>query len=716
LPPRGRIAGSKGAPVSNPATGTGPPFFPLRSPARARIAVRPRGGRAAGNPGAPARNPNVVVVYGTIPGPVRSSLPNWRGGRVTVRPPSAPAAPPPPPAAGPPFYPLNHPAAAPRPQPQFGAGLIYTSAITVPASGQGSGVYTLFSQQPTGSSIAGDTSAYTLGVQFSVSQAGSLTAVWFYSASGAGALPSTIALFTVAGGTLVHSEAASWSGAAGSGWIRAAFTAPALLTAATAYKACVLTPSGANWYSATSLYWSSGAGAGGTTSGPLSAPNNAGASPGQDSFNAGASLTYPAGTFNAANYWVDPEFTVPGTFTPAAAEYGTGRVFFSSGAPVQNPAPPVAGPPFRQATTPARITPSLPPRGRTSANPGGPVRNPAPGPVFRQATHPAQARIPNRPRGGRVMSNRGIFTGVQAVLGAMPGAVRAALPVVQRGRASANPGGPVQNPPPVIAGPPFFPFRSPVRVHPVLPPRGRVTSNPGAPARNPVAGPAFRQAVRPAQARFPLPPRGRTASNPGGPVQNPPPPIFGPVFRQAASPARIRPALPSRGRVVSNAGTAVRNPHAGPAAYPLHGPVRAPVPQVFSKGRVAANPGAPLVIPVTGAPVYPLHAPVVARRPLPPHGRCVTGNPGAPVRNPQHGQPFRSLPWPARTRILQNAPRGRASSNPGGPVANIPVATLLFRLGSPYFQWESGTPGLTSEWSTGTPVFSWAAGVPETSA
>jgi hypothetical protein len=107
---------------------------------------------------------------------------------------------------------------------------------------------------------------------------------------------------------------------------------------------------------------------------------------------------------------------------------------------------------------------------------------------------------------------------------------------------------------------------------------------------------------------------------------------------------------------------------------------------------------------------------VAARRPLPPHGRVITGNPGAPVRNPQHGQPFHSLPWPARTRIPQNAPRGRTSSNPGGPVANIPVATLLFRLGSPYFQWETDTPGLTSEWSTGTPVFAWTAGVPETSA
>jgi len=51
------------------------------------------------------------------------------------------------------------------------------------------------------------------------------------------------------------------------------------------------------------------AGASGITSGPLSAPNNAGGDGGQDTFNVGGSLTYPSGSFNAANYWLDPEVT-----------------------------------------------------------------------------------------------------------------------------------------------------------------------------------------------------------------------------------------------------------------------------------------------------------------------------------------------------------------------------------------------------------------------
>ncbi len=183
--------------------------------------------------------------------------------------------------------------------------------------------YTLFSQEVTGSSLTTDPTGYTMGVQFTVSVSGAtLTAIWFYSASGAGVLPQTIALYAVSGTSLVHQESASWSGAAGSGWVRAAFSSPPSLTASASYKACVLQDTNANWYSATAHYWDSGAGAAGITSGPLSAPNNAGADGGQDTFHSAASLTYPDGSFNAGNYWMDPEVTTAG---PAAgASYLTG--------------------------------------------------------------------------------------------------------------------------------------------------------------------------------------------------------------------------------------------------------------------------------------------------------------------------------------------------------------------------------------------------------
>jgi hypothetical protein len=177
-------------------------------------------------------------------------------------------------------------------------------------------VYTLFSQGATGTGgVTVDAQAYTLGVQFTVSVSGAtLTAVYFYSDTGAAALPQTIALFAVSGASLVHSESASWSGAAGTGWVRAAFSSPPSLTSSASYKACALQTTAVNWYTHTSNYWSSGAGSGGASSGPLSAPNNAGGDGGQDTFNASATLTYPATSFNAANYWVDPEVT---TSSPA---------------------------------------------------------------------------------------------------------------------------------------------------------------------------------------------------------------------------------------------------------------------------------------------------------------------------------------------------------------------------------------------------------------
>lgn len=171
--------------------------------------------------------------------------------------------------------------------------------------------FTLFSQRTT-AALTADTAAYTLGVQFSVSAPAKLTAVWFYSAPGATDLPATIALFTVSGASLITSQAASWSGAAGSGWVRAAFTAPPALTAGTAYKAAVLHSTAVNWYAAIAAYWTTGAGGSGISNGPLSAPNNAGGAQGQDSFNLGAALTYPATTGNGANYQIDPEVTVPG--------------------------------------------------------------------------------------------------------------------------------------------------------------------------------------------------------------------------------------------------------------------------------------------------------------------------------------------------------------------------------------------------------------------
>jgi hypothetical protein len=181
-------------------------------------------------------------------------------------------------------------------------------AVQVP--GGTHGTFTLFSQAG-GAALAADPTAYTMGVQFKVSTVGvnsaTLTAVWFNSPAGAASLPGMIALYLVAGTVLIMSQAAAWSGVAGAGWVRAPVTSPPALTLGASYKACILMAVGANFYGSTANYWTSGAGGAGITNGPLSAPNNAGGDGGQDTFNQSAVLTYPLTSFNATNYWVDPE-------------------------------------------------------------------------------------------------------------------------------------------------------------------------------------------------------------------------------------------------------------------------------------------------------------------------------------------------------------------------------------------------------------------------
>jgi hypothetical protein len=174
-------------------------------------------------------------------------------------------------------------------------------------------VYTLFGQPSSPGTVVADLSSYTFGVQVSVSTVANLTAMWFYSAPTAAILPQSIALFNATTQAFIYSETASWSGAAGSGWVRAAFATPPSLAPGTAYMACVFQgTAGSLWYTATSHYWDTGSGSGGIASGPLSAPNNASSTGGQNAYGTNSSLLYPTQTFNSANYWVDTEITTSG--------------------------------------------------------------------------------------------------------------------------------------------------------------------------------------------------------------------------------------------------------------------------------------------------------------------------------------------------------------------------------------------------------------------
>jgi len=181
---------------------------------------------------------------------------------------------------------------------------------------------TLFGQPASPATLIGDTTAYTLTMQFTLSQAAPLTGIWFYSAPGATVVPSACGIFAYTSpgnGTLVPGASnvtPSWSGAPGSGWVRCAFDGSVTLAAGTIYKVAVWEGFGSNWYAGTHFYWS----ASGLTSGIITAPDDASGDGGQDSYVATTSgLTYPSTSYLASNYWIDVEVTPGATLSGAAA-------------------------------------------------------------------------------------------------------------------------------------------------------------------------------------------------------------------------------------------------------------------------------------------------------------------------------------------------------------------------------------------------------------
>jgi hypothetical protein len=179
--------------------------------------------------------------------------------------------------------------------------------------------YTLFSQA-TNWALISDTSSYTLGVQFAVSQSVALTGIWFHSSSGSVSLPVQCVIFNgdtqaQVVGTLNTSP--SWSGAAASGWVKCSYDGSITLTSGIHYVAAVLNNQGSNWYGGLNGYWTSGAGGSGITNGPLSAPDSAAALNGQSIYHAASTLTFPTTTTSGYDFGVDVEVTVAGA-SPAS--------------------------------------------------------------------------------------------------------------------------------------------------------------------------------------------------------------------------------------------------------------------------------------------------------------------------------------------------------------------------------------------------------------
>ena len=184
--------------------------------------------------------------------------------------------------------------------------------------------YTLFSQGSVSGAQDGGSNPAEAGNWFQLSENASLTGIWFYSGATSTQLPTHCEIWTEGGSIVSGTQNASpsWSGAAGSGWIECSYDGSVTLDASTWYCVAAGSTHPADTFLwATSNYWTTGAGSGGITNGPLSAPNAASAPLGngyQSTFNANAD--FPDISGSGVCWWVDVQVTVSSNVT------GTGAV------------------------------------------------------------------------------------------------------------------------------------------------------------------------------------------------------------------------------------------------------------------------------------------------------------------------------------------------------------------------------------------------------
>jgi hypothetical protein len=196
-----------------------------------------------------------------------------------------------------------------------------------------------------GTPVSIDTFTQTMGTQFSLSQPCTLDNIWLYSPLGVTGLAASTQIWNANAQALVPGTnlAASWSGAAGSGWIANSYAGQGIVLPAGNYIATVFNDSAQEFYLESRGYFGAydgvtGPGANGLVNGPLSSPSNANAlnPPGGNSctFYGGTAPTYPNGwdtNDGGENRWVDVEVT-PAVMTvgppPVAVNSGAFLVFF----------------------------------------------------------------------------------------------------------------------------------------------------------------------------------------------------------------------------------------------------------------------------------------------------------------------------------------------------------------------------------------------------
>jgi hypothetical protein len=156
--------------------------------------------------------------------------------------------------------------------------------------------------------VTNDTSSVTVGVKFYADVPGSVTGVRFYKGPNNGG--THVGTLWTANGTSLASV--TFSGETASGWQQANFSSPVSIAANTAYVISYLAPKG-SYADDQSYAWGS------LSASPL---HVSGSSPGVYAY--GANASFPNGSWNGSNYWVDLAFVPDSSSTsssPGASTY-----------------------------------------------------------------------------------------------------------------------------------------------------------------------------------------------------------------------------------------------------------------------------------------------------------------------------------------------------------------------------------------------------------
>ncbi|TFD79442.1 DUF4082 domain-containing protein [Cryobacterium fucosi] len=192
-------------------------------------------------------------------------------------------------------------------------------SFTIAAAAGQTTSYSLFgSDIPTSLSATGDTSAVELGVSFTPSQAGTVSAIRFFKGAGNNGTH-TGSVWSSAG---VRLATVTFANETASGWQTAQLSTPLALSAGQSYIVSYLAPQGR--YSSTPAYFSQA-----KTSGPLTAPAS-----GNGRYLYGAAGGFPSYSWNATNYFVDLVYAVTPPPPPPPPLPGV-SIFSSTSTPAQ---------------------------------------------------------------------------------------------------------------------------------------------------------------------------------------------------------------------------------------------------------------------------------------------------------------------------------------------------------------------------------------------